>query len=126
MAMKSSYTTPRDTIPGVSFTGLARHLTQNDIAALSEKITADRTAAGLGVIEFKTVQQAAATSVWGATAADSQAIGGHYLQDCQVAPVDDTPGFGDGVRSYAVNPERAKQLWIKSEGLVGEQFHQAH
>jgi hypothetical protein len=28
----------------------------------------------------------------------------------------------DGVRPYALNPERARALWTKSEQMVGEQF----
>lgn len=109
-------------MPGVSFTGLARHLSEADLAALSENIAADRAAAGLPPAEFKTVEQAAATSVWGAVVADGNEIGGRYLQDCQVAAINETPGFGDGVRSYALDPERAKLLWAKSEELVGERF----
>ena len=27
-----------------------------------------------------------------------------------------------GVRSYALDPERAKALWAKSEEMVGERF----
>lgn len=109
-------------MPGVSFTALARHLSQQDIAALGEKIAADRAAAGLPPAEFKTVSQAAATSVWGAFVADGEEIGCRYLQDCHVAEIDDTPGFGDGVRSYALDAEHAKLLWAKSEYLVGQQF----
>ncbi len=47
-------------------------------------------------------------------------IGGKYLEDCAVAPVDDTPNpFADGVRSYALDADKAKHLWAKSEALVG-------
>ena len=28
----------------------------------------------------------------------------------------------EGVRSYALDPERAKALWAKSEEMVGERF----
>ncbi len=109
-------------MPGVSFTALARHLTQDDLAALREKIVTDRANVGLPPLEFKTPTQAAATSVWGAAVAKRDEIGGRYLQDCQVALIEDTPGFGDGVRPYALDPERAKLLWAKSEALVGEKF----
>lgn len=48
--------------------------------------------------------------------ADMNEVGGRYLEDCAVAPVDDTPNpFADGVRSYALDAGRAAQLWDKSE-----------
>ena len=109
-------------MPGISLTALARHLTEKDMQALSEKIATDRANAGLPPMAFKSLSQAAATSVWGAIVADGYEIGGYYLQDCHVAPIDDALGFGDGVRSYALDLERAKLLWTKSEELVGERF----
>ncbi|MDQ0393772.1 SDR family NAD(P)-dependent oxidoreductase [Labrys monachus] len=109
-------------MPGVSPTGLARHLSQDDLAALGQSIAAARAGAGLAPMEYKTLPQMAATSVWAAFVADADEVGGRYLQDCQVAPVDDVPGFRDGVMSYALDQERAKLLWTKSEALVGERF----
>jgi hypothetical protein len=65
-------------------------------------------------------QQAAATSVCAAVIADANEIGGKYLEDCAVAPVNDTPNpFADGVRSYALDTGKAGQLWAKSAALVG-------
>jgi hypothetical protein len=29
---------------------------------------------------------------------------------------------GEGARAYALDPERAKALWAKSEEMVGERF----
>ena len=109
-------------MPGISFTSLARHLTQDDVAALSESIASARADAGLPPMEFKTLPEAAATSVWAAAVADGDEVGGRYLQDCHVAEIDNAPGFRDGVMSYALDPERAKLLWAKSEELVGERF----
>lgn len=54
--------------------------------------------------------------------ADGDEFGGRYLQDCRVAPIEDTSGFGDGVRSCALDPKRAELLWAKSEALVREKF----
>ena len=46
-------------------------------------------------------------------------IGGHYLEDCAVAPANDQPNpFADGVRSYALDPASANRLWTKSEELI--------
>jgi len=109
-------------MPGVSHTNLARHLTEQDLIALKGMIEADRAAAGLPPFEFKTHSQAAATSVWAAVVADGDEIGGRYCQDCRVALVDNSPGFRDGVMSYALDSKRARLLWAKSEELVGQRF----
>jgi hypothetical protein len=37
-----------------------------------------------------------------------------------VAEVDDAEGAAGGVRSYALDPDSAKQLWSISEKLVGQ------
>jgi len=36
------------------------------------------------------------------------------------AEVDDAENAPHGVRSYAIDPEVAQQLWVASEGMVGE------
>ena len=78
-----------------------------------------RAEAGLAPAELKTIPQAAATSVWAAVVAEEDEIGGKYLEDCAVAAVNDTPNpFADGVRSYALDADKARQLWTKSEELV--------
>jgi NAD(P)-dependent dehydrogenase (short-subunit alcohol dehydrogenase family) len=109
-------------MPGVSFTGLGRHLSHDDLQALKESIASARSDAGLPPLEFKSAGQAAATSVWAATLADKDKIGGKYLQDCDVASIDDAPGFRDGVMSYALDTQNAKRLWAKSDELVGERL----
>jgi NAD(P)-dependent dehydrogenase (short-subunit alcohol dehydrogenase family) len=74
----------------------------------------------------KTIATGAATQVWAAVVADADEIGGGYGEDCHVSPVSDvdpmTPEGRTGVRSYAVDPERAARLWAISEELVGERF----
>ena len=80
-----------------------------------------RADAGLLPPELKDISQAAATTVWAAVVADRDEIGGKYLEDCAVAPVEDTPSpFLDGVRSYALDADKAKQLWTKSEAFAGK------
>lgn len=107
-------------MPGNSFTDLARHLSQENLQELFESVDKARAAAGLLPAELKQVSQAAATSVWAATVANKDDIGGHYLENCAVAPINDTPNpFADGVRSYALDADRAKRLWKKSEELLG-------
>ncbi|MGG6242805.1 SDR family NAD(P)-dependent oxidoreductase [Nodosilinea sp. AN01ver1] len=106
-------------MPGNSFTDLPRHLSPEDLQGLLQAVDAARTAAGLPPKELKEIPQAAATSVWAAVVANKDEIGGHYLEDCAIAPIDDTPNpFADGVRSYALDADKAKQLWAKSEELI--------
>jgi NAD(P)-dependent dehydrogenase (short-subunit alcohol dehydrogenase family) len=109
--------------PGGIQTELGRHMTQEVI----QQLVAARVAAGRGeaanTFQWKTIPQGAATSVWAAVVAPAEAIGGHYCEDCHVAGiVESSAGVSGGVRSYAVDPERAKALWAKSEAMVGERF----
>ena len=71
---------------------------------------------------WKSVAQGAATSVWAGFVADGDDVGGRYCEDCHVADVTDDPGTSSGVRSYALDPERAAALWRRSEELVDERF----
>jgi XdhC and CoxI family len=78
-----------------------------------------RAEAGLPPPELKEIPQAAATSVWAAVVAEKDVIGGRYLEDCAVAPVVDVSNpFADGVRSYALDGDKARQLWARSEELL--------
>ena len=108
-------------MPGVSITGLAAHLSTDDLEALGKRIAAEVGTSGQ-TFSFKTIPQLAATTVWAATVAEADAVGSNYCQDCQVAPIDNAPGCRFGVMSHALDPDRAKQLWTKSEVLVGETF----
>ena len=80
--------------------------------------------------DFKTPQQGAATQVFAATNPQLADIGGVYLADSDVAPLEAdaapvTVDFGagpmqttPGVTGYAVNPESAERLWELSEKLL--------
>ncbi|WP_372360688.1 SDR family NAD(P)-dependent oxidoreductase [Xanthomonas sp. NCPPB 1325] len=106
--------------PGTIRTELQRHYNAEQEAAyiaLTRKGNASREEPPL---QWKTVPQGAATSVWAAAVASADAIGGHYCLDCHVAEINDTTGIRTGVRSYAVDPKRAKALWMKSEVLAAE------
>ena len=106
-------------MPGNSLTDLPRNFTQEELQGLFATVGNARAEAGLPPAELKEISQAAATSVWAAVVADGDEIGGKYLEDVAVAPVEDTPNpFADGVRSYALNADKAKQLWAKSEELI--------
>ncbi len=71
---------------------------------------------------WKTVEQGAATSVWAGFVAAADEVGGQYCEDCRVADVNDNPAEAFGVRSYALDPEHAKELWSRTEELVDERL----
>ena len=107
--------------PGTIDTPLSRHQSTEMKDRAIATINANRPA-GTPAFKYNSVGQGAATSVWAAIVADADEVGGRYCTDCAVAQVDDTPGSRIGVRSYALDPERAKAVWALSERVVGEQF----
>ena len=110
--------------PGGIVTELARHMDPGEIDRMLEQINAQSAAAGRPPFQWKTVPQGAATSVWAAFVGPAEDVGGKYCEDCHVASVSsgEISIVSGGVRSYALDPERAKALWAKSEELVGERF----
>jgi hypothetical protein len=80
--------------------------------------------------DMKTPQQGASTTVWAATSPLLAGVGGVYLQNNDIAPLEDITDpisieFGSGpiemsvgVTRYAVDPEAAQRLWDLSEKLV--------
>jgi NAD(P)-dependent dehydrogenase (short-subunit alcohol dehydrogenase family) len=110
--------------PGAILTELGRHRQPGELEATVERINAQLAAEGRPPFQFKTIPQGAATSIWAAFVAPAEEVGGRYCEDCQVSQVTDglispvTPG----VRPYALDPERAKALWARSEELAGERF----
>jgi NAD(P)-dependent dehydrogenase (short-subunit alcohol dehydrogenase family) len=113
--------------PGIAFgTNLAPWVTEDQLRAMG--ILDD---SGRPIIdpdrELKTPQQAASTSVFAATNPQLAEVGGVYLKDNDIAPLDDalsTIAFGaepitvPGVAPHAVNPESAQRLWEVSERLI--------
>ena len=101
--------------PGGILTELGRHLTDETLGALLK-------ARGERKVEWKSVPQGAATSVWAGFVAAGDEVGGRYCEDCAVAPVIDDSNQSPGVMRYALDPEAAAALWARSEELVGETF----
>ncbi|AME27336.1 SDR family NAD(P)-dependent oxidoreductase [Burkholderia sp. PAMC 26561] len=95
--------------PGAVLTETTRKMIEKQPAAAS-------------AFQWKTVEQGAATSVWAGFVAAADEVGGLYCEDCHVAAVNNRPADAFGVRTYALDPEHAKALWIKSEEMVGERF----
>jgi len=108
--------------PGGIRTELSRHLTPEVLQKLIAEINAAQPK-GAAPFSYKSIPQGAATSVWAACVANAEAIGGRYCENCHVAEVVATPGLREGVRPYALDPQRAQALWQKSEEMVGERFN---
>ncbi|MFP8963155.1 SDR family NAD(P)-dependent oxidoreductase [Streptomyces nanhaiensis] len=104
--------------PGVIDTPLARHVPDEEMAALGF-IKEDGTRADF----YRTPGQGAATQVWAATSPRLAGAGGVYCEDCDVAPLaredGGDPGTAGGVRAYATDPEQAARLWELSAELTG-------
>jgi NAD(P)-dependent dehydrogenase (short-subunit alcohol dehydrogenase family) len=107
--------------PGVIQTELGRHMTPEVRKNLMDTINANQPA-GARAIEYKTIPQGAATSVWAGVVAPADLVGGLYCEDCHVAERAEDPNFRGGIRAYALDPDRAKALWAKSEEMVRERF----
>lgn len=106
--------------PGGIQTELMRHTTPEVFQRMVDSSSQSADGTPSEPVKVKTVPQGAATSVWAAFVASSGEIGGRYCEDCHVGEIEDNAYRG--VRSYAVDPERARALWALSEELVGEQF----
>ena len=112
--------------PGGIQTELGRHLDPAVIPGMIDRMNQDLAAEGKPPFEFKTIPQGAATSVWAGVVAEADEVGGRYCENCHVGVIvpDDRAisAISEGVRGYALDPERAKALWAKSEEWVGERF----
>jgi NAD(P)-dependent dehydrogenase (short-subunit alcohol dehydrogenase family) len=108
--------------PGGIQTELGRHMTPEVTQRLMDSINAASRVSGAPAFEFKAVPQGAATSVWAGLVAEAEEVGGRYCEDCHVAEIVEDPNVRRGVRGYALDPERAKALWAKSEEMVGQRF----
>src|ERR1700693_2879621 len=110
--------------PGGIKTELGRHMQTDELDKLVAQINAQLAADGQPPFQWKTIPQGAATSVWAAFVAPSENVGGRYCENCRVAEIIEGPvsPVSPGVRPYALDPQRAKALWAKSEEMVGERF----
>jgi len=108
--------------PGGIQTELGRHMTEEVRQEMMQAVMRAQPAGGAAAFSWKTIPQGAATSVWAGAVASADEVGGRYCEDCHVAEVVEGEGLRGGVRPYAIDPERAKALWAKSEEMVGETF----
>jgi NAD(P)-dependent dehydrogenase (short-subunit alcohol dehydrogenase family) len=112
--------------PGVIQTELIRHVSSGWLQTRVDEINQQLAAAGKPPLQWKSIPQGAATSVWAGVVAPADEIGGRYCEDCHVGSIvpDEVPvsAMSEGVRGYAVDAKTAEALWKKSEELVGESF----
>ena len=112
--------------PGVIKTELARYTDPSRLETLVAQINQQLAAEGKGPMQWKTIPQGAATSVWAGVVAPADQIGGRYCENCHVGNIvaDSVTisGVSEGVRAYALDPTNAEALWKKSEEMVGESF----
>jgi NAD(P)-dependent dehydrogenase (short-subunit alcohol dehydrogenase family) len=99
--------------PGMVATKLARHMSRDDVAAVSalpeqREISHEP---DIRKMEVLTPEQGAATQVWAAISDELTGEGGAYLADCAIR---------SEVAPYAIDPDRARRLWDLSETLCGE------
>lgn len=114
--------------PGIIKTELARYTDPAAIEKRIQQINENLKAEGKGPLQWKSLEQGAATSVWAAVVAGADEFGGKYCEDCHVAKpmrdnIDNIAAASEGVRAYALDPTNAAALWKKSEQLVGESFN---
>lgn len=103
-------------LPGSAMTGLQRY--HGD--ALKRQIGFIQEDGSLDPM-VKTIEQAAATSVWAATAPELDGKGGLVLEDCAEArPVGPDTHPWMGYDSNVSDPETARALWQHSLDLIGE------
>jgi NAD(P)-dependent dehydrogenase (short-subunit alcohol dehydrogenase family) len=100
--------------PGGIMTPLQRHLSQEE---MRERGWIDEHGTPINP-SFKSPEQGAATQTWAATSPQLDGLGGAYLEDCEVAEVNDDPDGMSGVRSWAIDPGEAERLWSLSAGLT--------
>jgi NAD(P)-dependent dehydrogenase (short-subunit alcohol dehydrogenase family) len=106
--------------PGPILTEITRYMSSEELQAWIQRVNQDR-APQNGI--FKTPQQGAATSIWCALSDQLNDTGGVYCEDCNIAELvsDDSPA-GHGVRSYAIDPDKAAALWQFSETATGTRW----
>jgi len=112
--MKDRGVNANSVMPGGIMTPLQRHLPREEMIAFGWIDESGKIADG-----FKTTEQGASTSVWGAVGPELEGVGGLYLENCaEAAPFDAAKGR-QGVMAYALDPEAAERLWALSIETTG-------
>ncbi|MEU0970783.1 SDR family NAD(P)-dependent oxidoreductase [Streptomyces sp. NPDC005917] len=101
--------------PGGIMTPLQRHIPREEKI---ERGWMDEQGNMLDFQGLKTPEQGAATQTWAATSPQLAAMGGVYLEDCDIAEPA-VEGEPTGVQAWAIDPEQAARLWDLSAELTG-------
>ena len=117
--------------PGMIFTELGRHMTEEDMASLMERrkaqISADEDSnSSDNMMSPKTVEAGAATTVWACVEKSLESQGGHYLADCELGvPLasEDSSRGSCSMASHILDDKAAGELWELSEQLTGGVFN---
>lgn len=105
--------------PGVIATELMRYMDEAELQKMTLAALANMGTDDPSQMRMKSIPQGAATTVWAATA-PAETVGGRYCEDCHVSEI--ASSGGEGVRPYALDTDRAAQLWDLSEKLVETKF----
>jgi NAD(P)-dependent dehydrogenase (short-subunit alcohol dehydrogenase family) len=104
--------------PGGIFTPLQRHLGNAEMAEFGWT-DSDGNPSAVAAKLFKSPKQGCATSLWAATAASLNGMGGVYCEDCNISRmVSDNSNDFTGVRQWAVDSDIAKELWRETRSLL--------
>jgi NAD(P)-dependent dehydrogenase (short-subunit alcohol dehydrogenase family) len=98
--------------PGAVVTELMRYMPDEEIRGAVAASSAESS--------LKNTEQGAATSVWCATSAQLDGMGGVYCEDVDIAEAV-AADFAEprGVRPWARDRDQAERLWTKSEKWTG-------
>lgn len=72
---------------------------------------------------LKTIPQGAATTIWCATSALLNNVGGVYCEDADIAELASETSMSKGVKLYSLDKTNAKRLWAMSEEMTGFTFN---
>ncbi|MCA8889283.1 MAG: SDR family NAD(P)-dependent oxidoreductase [Parvularculaceae bacterium] len=104
--------------PGGIMTPLQRHLPKDELVALGW-VSEDGGLTDRVRKYFKTSEQGASTTIWAATSALLDGMGGVYCEDCNIAAFggDNAPSWGM-VEPHACDDVQATKLWLVTETMI--------
>ena len=107
--------------PGGIMTPLQRHLGREEMVALGW-LDSHGNPSEMAAAMFKTPSQGAGTSLWAATSAQLNNMGGVYCEDCNIADLQEEGPAARyrGVAPWAIDTVEADKLWALSEDLLAQ------
>ena len=111
---------PLDVTVNVLNPGVIRTEVFRDVTPEEEKMVTDYSETNGSPV--KSIAQGAATQVWAAVGPDLAGVTGKFLEDCQIARIDESPMSASGVLPEALDPDSAERMWTLSEQIVGQRF----